>query len=205
MPAPTPRPRRTQAERREATTGKLVDATIACLAERGYANTSVAAICGRAGVSQGALFRHFATRADVIVAAADEITRRHLAQFTAAAPSLRADALERIVVLVRALTRTDTHAAWREIMVAARTDPDLRDAAAEGLQSFERRLIDTAAQFLGLDPRTAERVAVVLLSVMHMFDSEAVTVTVYANERLERERVRWATQMLARELAVLVH
>ena len=205
MPSPSPRPRRTQAERREATTGKLVDATIACLAELGYAKTSVSAICGRAGVSQGALFRHFPTRADVIVAAADEITRRHLARFSAAAPALRGDALEHIVVLIRALARTDTHAAWREIMVAARTDPDLRDAAAEGLQSFEQRLIDTAARFLGLDTIAAERVAVVLLSVMHMFDSEAVTVTVYANERLEAERVRWATQMLQRELAALAH
>lgn len=202
---PTPRPRRTQAERREATTGKLVDATIACLAELGYANTSVAAICTRAGVSQGALFRHFATRRDIIVAAADTITQRHLARFSEGMPELGPDAVEQIVRLVRALTRTPTHAAWREIMVAARTDADLREAASEGLQSFEQRLIDTAAAMLGLDPSVAERAAVVLLSVMHMFDSEAVTVTVYTNESLETARIRWATEMLGRELAVLVH
>ena len=82
--------RRTQAERREATIARLLDATIDALAERGYAGASVAEICRRAGLSQGALFRHFDTRHAVIGAATDEIGRRHLARFVDAFPDMRA-------------------------------------------------------------------------------------------------------------------
>ena len=49
--------RRTQQQRRDGTIGALLDATVTCLAERGYAATSTAAVCAEAGVSQGALFR----------------------------------------------------------------------------------------------------------------------------------------------------
>ncbi|MDQ3403638.1 MAG: TetR/AcrR family transcriptional regulator, partial [Actinomycetota bacterium] len=46
-PAPKP-PRRTQRERREATIGKLVNATIDAISDVGYARASVQEICGRA-------------------------------------------------------------------------------------------------------------------------------------------------------------
>ena len=69
----TSAPRRTQAERREGTIGALLDATEDVLHERGYAATTVAAVCERAGVSQGGLFRHFATRRALLVAAAERV------------------------------------------------------------------------------------------------------------------------------------
>lgn len=196
----TPPPRRTQAARREATCGRLLDATIACLAELGYAGTSVAAICERAGVSQGALFRHYPTRRDVIVAAADAIGQRHLAAFAAAEIDPRREGFRPFVALIRGICRTATHAAWREIMVAARTDGELRAAAAAGLGRFETAIVQLCARTLGLAGPQAEAAAVVLLSMMHMFDSEAVTVVVRGNEAIEAARLEWAAQMLAREL-----
>ena len=203
MPATT-QPRRTQAERREATTAKLLGATIECLAELGYARTSVAAICSTAGLSQGALFRHFATRRDVIVAAADAISTRHLEHFEAAVAQLDPDDHQSIVRVIRGICRTPTHAAWHEIMVASRTDAELRDAARDGLQRFETMLIEASARFFGVGREAAERVAVVLLSVMHLFDSEAVTVVVLENERLEQARIDWIAGMLQRELGGMV-
>lgn len=197
-------PRRTQAERREATTGKLLDATIECLAELGYARTSVAAICSAAGLSQGALFRHFPTRRDVIVAAADAIGQRDLEDFEAAVARLDPEDYLSIVRRIRGICRTPTHAAWHEIMVASRTDAELRDAAREGLLRFETMLIEASARFFGVGRTVAERAAVVLLSVMHMFDSEAVTVVVLENEPLEQARIEWVAAMLERELSGLV-
>lgn len=195
--------RRTQASRREATCEKLLTATIDCLAALGYAGTSVAEICERAGVSQGALFRHYPTRRDVIVAAADAIGRRHLSVFAAADLDLRKGGFRPFVRLIREICRSPTHAAWREIMIAARTDPGLRAAASAGLQRFEAAIVELCARTLGLTESRARPAAVVLLSVMHMFDSEAVTVVVYGNAPLEAARVRWAAQMLERELAAL--
>lgn len=162
-------------------------------------------------MSQGAMFRHFETRRDLIVAAADAIAQLHLEALDRAAPHLRpADAephatvsplvYARIVEVIRQLCRSPTHAAWREIMIAARTDTELRVAARAGLQRFEAALIEHAGDFLGVDATAAERASTVILSIMHMFDSEAVTVVVYDNPRLEAERMRWAAQMLAREV-----
>ncbi|MGB6181142.1 MAG: helix-turn-helix domain-containing protein, partial [Rhodococcus sp. (in: high G+C Gram-positive bacteria)] len=61
--------RRTQEQRRTDTIARLLDAAITSLAEKGYAATTVNEVVTRAGVSSGALFRHFPTRLDVMVAA----------------------------------------------------------------------------------------------------------------------------------------
>src|SRR5680860_399919 len=76
--------RRTQQERRDATMAKLLDGTIAALAEVGYARTTIKEICDRAGVSQGALFRYFDSRAALMAATAAEVGNRQFAAFAAA-------------------------------------------------------------------------------------------------------------------------
>ena len=107
-----------------------------------------------------------------------------------------------VVLLIRDICRTDVHAAWREIIVAARTDDELRHLAHEGLDRFEALLLQASVSFLGLaDEDAAAHAGMVLLSVMHMFDSEAMTVDIHANDPLEQRRVDWAAQMLARELS----
>src|SRR5207302_5430172 len=59
-------PRRTQAARREATRSALLNAAAECLAEEGYARTTVRRIAERAGVTVGALQHHFSTRAALL-------------------------------------------------------------------------------------------------------------------------------------------
>jgi AcrR family transcriptional regulator len=63
------RPRRTQAERRAASRSRLLDAALDCLAERGYAGTTFPEVLRRAGLSNGALWRHFRSKAELMVAA----------------------------------------------------------------------------------------------------------------------------------------
>jgi AcrR family transcriptional regulator len=70
--------RRTQAERTAATRAKLLDATIACLAEVGYTATTGREVAARAGVSRGAQTHHFPRRLDLIISALDEIAQRRL-------------------------------------------------------------------------------------------------------------------------------
>lgn len=196
--------RRTQAERREATIARLLDATIDALAERGYAGASVAEICRRAGLSQGALFRHFDTRHAVIGAATDEIGRRHLARFVDAFPDMRAGgAVSKAVRFVHDTARSPAHAAWHEVMVAARTDPDLRAHVRAPLERFEAALLRAVPEVLHVDGERAARLGVVFLSLAHMFDSEAVTFAVYPNPALEAARLEWATAVLSDELRAL--
>src|SRR5437763_1304863 len=73
---------RTQQQRREETVGRLLEACIDTIIEVGYARASAAVITKRAGVSVGALFRHFETMGDFMAATASEVLRRQLESFT---------------------------------------------------------------------------------------------------------------------------
>lgn len=189
---------RTNEERRRETIGRLIEATIESLAETGYSDSSTNKICRRAGVSQGGLFNHFDTRADLIVAAAEEICGRHLEAF--AEPNVGRD-VRGVVEFIRAATRTPEHAAWHEIVVAARTDAELRERIAPSVRRFESALLGAASRVLGIEGERAERIGLVALSIMHMFDSEAVTSAAYPNPEIEERRVAWATELLTRELS----
>jgi len=102
---PTPRARRSQAERSEDTQLKLCQAAVALLTEVGYANLTTALIAERAGVSKGAMAHHFPTKDDMMVAAI-----RHLVaeweQGWAAYPSLAAQS-EQLAQL--------QHSLWHDI------------------------------------------------------------------------------------------
>ena len=193
--------RRTQEDRRAETIGRLVEATIDSLYEAGYAATSTYAVCKRAGVSQGALFNHFDKRIDLVVRTTQAICERHLERYAAATRGLSTldEAEVRVLVeFIRASTRTREHGAWHEVMVAARTDGELRERIASSLSTFEHALLETVTRVFG---RAADDpIGVVALSIMHMFDSEAVTASVYPNAKIERERIEWATALLQDEL-----
>src|SRR5689334_11304015 len=78
-----PRPRRTQEERSAATQAKLLDATVACIAEVGYARTSTTMVCERAQVSRGAQLHHFPTKAALVAAAAEHVLQLRVEEFRA--------------------------------------------------------------------------------------------------------------------------
>src|SRR3954464_15263723 len=86
--ATTPSSRRSQAERSAATREALLDATLACLVEDGYARTTTARVAERAGVSRGAHLHHFQTRDALLAAAADHLTAKRGAHLLAAADGL---------------------------------------------------------------------------------------------------------------------
>lgn len=120
---------RTQAERREQTRAALLDATIDCLIELGYARTSVQEICARAGVSKGALQHHFTTKAELMAAAIEQLTRRIRDEFIASHGELRDGALiEQGIELIWQGFSGTLSAAVLELWVASRTDPELKSA-----------------------------------------------------------------------------
>ena len=147
-PPPRPRPRRTQQQRREHTINRLVDATVRGLAELGYARCSVQEICVRAGVSQGALFRHFPTRRALLVTTAERVAARQVADLREQLTGLDLD-LREALLLLRAHTRSHPNRVWHELLQAARTDPELREQVAPTLRSHNRRVAAVASAFVG--------------------------------------------------------
>ena len=124
---PALQPRRTQGERRATTRQGLLDATIESLVEAGYSGTTTTEVCRRAGVSQGALFKHFATKAELVAATAEHLFANLGDLFRAGLPPLDART-DRAAVVVQQLwtvfQQPRLEAAF-ELYVAARTDAEL--------------------------------------------------------------------------------
>src|SRR5436190_7809532 len=83
VPAPGVPVRRSNAERSAATQARLLDATIECLVERGWAGTSTTEIVRRAGVSRGAQVHHYPTKEDLVLAAVEHLVDRRTREFQA--------------------------------------------------------------------------------------------------------------------------
>jgi AcrR family transcriptional regulator len=75
------KPRRTQEERRAATQTALLEATIDCLGQYGYASTSISSIIEKAGVSRGALLHHYPSKNELIAHAIVYFYRQRLSRF----------------------------------------------------------------------------------------------------------------------------
>lgn len=110
---------------------RLLEATVECLVELGYTGTTTTAVVKRAGVSRGAILHHFPTKQDLVSTAVEYVLDRRNAAFVQRfASSLPPRRDERFVeALMQALwTEVDgpLFYAWLELVVASRTDPELR-------------------------------------------------------------------------------
>jgi AcrR family transcriptional regulator len=121
--------RPTRKAQAEASRQRLLDAVFACLLEVGYAGTTITAITKRAGVSNGALFNHFATKEALLVAAATDLGRRLFEQSLDAIEAIGRPAdTARIVDVIWDGMRDERTQVLFELYTAARTNPELRTA-----------------------------------------------------------------------------
>lgn len=68
MAEPTPAPRRTQAERTEATRKLLLEAAVKLIRRNGFGGLRTVEVADEAGVSRGALMHHFPSKHELVVA-----------------------------------------------------------------------------------------------------------------------------------------
>lgn len=141
-----PRPR-TQAERSEEMREKLIDATIASLAQDGYTRTSIGRIVRRAKVSNGATGHHFPTKADLLAAAAEELfgrSRHLLSQALDETPPHASSFGVRVERIWSSLHSKPLMRAFLELNMAAQADDELagtlRDLARRSADEFDRLL-----------------------------------------------------------------
>jgi AcrR family transcriptional regulator len=107
------------------TRDRLLRAAADVFAERGYDGTRVADIAAAAGVSNGALYAHFASKAELLVDALRTHGRRELGDMFAADPSR--SITELLLVIGRRLPRRPDARGFLlvEALVAARRDEDV--------------------------------------------------------------------------------
>jgi AcrR family transcriptional regulator len=132
-----------QEERSAETRRRLLDATVACLFERGYAGTTTTEIASRAGVSRGAQLHHFPKKDELVVRALEHVFELRLSEMSAAIaepPSgSRAHRLAVIIDTMWPMFKGPTFYAWLELVVASRTDPALNDAVRVASAGFGER------------------------------------------------------------------
>ncbi len=177
--------------RAHATRAKLVEAAAECLATAGYQATTTQSVAGRAGVSQGALFKHFPTKAALLAGCVADVLARLVEAFEAD-PALRAvsdaeagdtplDA--RISMAVRALFsvfRSAPMQAVFEVYVAARTDVTLGVSLTPILERHRENILRKAASIFP-EVRDHEAFATAVDAVVYAM--QGVTIGLFAGRR----------------------
>ena len=156
-PARTPQGERTRAMRR-----RLLEATVECLVELGWAGTTTTVVSERAGVSRGAQLHHFPSKQDLVVAAVEHLSERRRDDMVAAAADLPEKGRTRAVLdVLAAQFVSPVFFAALELWVAARTDAELRAAVGPLERRIGRETHVYALELFGVDESRADNRALV--------------------------------------------
>ena len=141
-------PERPRQARSLATRARLLDAAIETLVAQGYAALTTTEVCRRARLSQGALFKHFESKAGLVGAMAERLFAALIEDFRAGfgAAGRQDDRLGAALgQLVRSFGEPRLLAAL-ELYTAARTDPVLRAQLAPVLARHHANLLREARE-----------------------------------------------------------
>jgi AcrR family transcriptional regulator len=122
---------------------RLIEATLSCLETWGYHGASLSRILDTAGVSRGAWRHHFATKNDLVAAAAEFALQRTVAITRTLARNLPPEQLdlERLFDFIWNNFYTGRHrAVWLEFNVACRTETALRQRLTPVLEEFHAEI-----------------------------------------------------------------
>jgi AcrR family transcriptional regulator len=200
----TPRKRRTQEERSTETRTKILDATLACLIERGYAGTSTPEVCRRAELSRGALLHHFPTREELVISAVAHLAARRALEIRARAKKLagRKDGLEAVLELMWSSYDGPLFHAALELWVAARSDRALHAALVpversmgKGMRAMWADLLEIS---LGPDVKRQHKLNDVVLMTQHMLRGMAMQ-RILKHDDQNRRRLFELWKRMARE------
>lgn len=141
-----------QAERTATMRLRLLEATVASLAEDGWAGTSTTVVSRRAGVSRGAQLHHFPSKQALVVAAVEHLTDRRRDEMRRQAAQLP-DGDGRTRAALELLSQhfvSPVFFAALELWVAARTDDELRESVAPLERRVGRETHAYALELLGV-------------------------------------------------------
>lgn len=166
-----------------ATRARLVNAAAALLVEQGLRGTTTAAVAARAEVSQGALFKHFPTKHDLLAASVERALGQLVEAFRAALPAEPPEDL-------RARLRLGVGGLWRvfelpamqglfEVYLAARTDPELARVLEPPMRAHRERI---HAEARGLLPELAEHPGLTRGVDAAVWTMQGVALGVFASE-----------------------
>lgn len=137
-----------QAHKSSTTRDQILDATIRCIAELGYANTTTTEIAKKAKLSRGATLHHFPSRIDIIRAAVDHLHQKRLRAFRKSVSNIPPD-VDRVKMAMESYYAHVTHplfVAFFELSVAARIDKELAAILRPAQKAFDEEWYKTARE-----------------------------------------------------------
>jgi AcrR family transcriptional regulator len=137
-------------DRSRATRQRLLEAAVACLAERGWAGSTVSVVAERAGVSRGAAQHHFPTREDLFTAAVEYVAEERSTALRALFPEGATDRRAVVAALVDLYTGPLFRAALH-LWVAASNEDQLRPRVTELEARVGRETHRIAVELLDAD------------------------------------------------------
>lgn len=142
-----------QEERTRVMRQRLLEATIQCLVDAGFAGTSTTLVSKIAGVSRGAQLHHFPTKNDLVVAAVRHLAEQRRGEFAEVQADLPVgEGRTRAVLETLAdYVTSPFFTAALELWVAARSDAQLLEAVGPLEIEIGRELHAIAVELLGVD------------------------------------------------------
>lgn len=119
----------------------ILEAAIDCLSKYGYARTTTQLIAQVAEISRGAMLHHYATKQDLIASVIDYTFYKRMEIFTGGVTSLTDEQRVNDIVGVERYWEsllTREFAAYIELLMAARTDEELRAIFVPKAQRYDR-------------------------------------------------------------------
>lgn len=141
-----------QQDRSRATRAALLEAAVSCLAEVGWAGSTVAVVAERAGVSRGAAQHHFPTREALFVAAVEHVSNERSEEIrrqmvAGDAPPTTHEVVEMVVDIYTGQMFRAALALW----VASAAEPELREQVVPLEARIGRQVHRVTVDLLGAD------------------------------------------------------
>jgi AcrR family transcriptional regulator len=138
-------------DRSRATRQRLLEAAVACLAEHGWAGSTVSVVAERAGVSRGAAQHHFPTREDLFTAAVEYVAEERSTALRALFPEGAHGDRHAVVAALVDLYTGPLFRAALHLWVAASNEEQLRPRVTELESRVGRETHRIAVDLLAAD------------------------------------------------------
>lgn len=166
-----------QAEKSQMTRNAILEATVQCLVDIGYAQTTTERIALQAGLSRGAMTHHFKSRADVFIAAARYITEKRAQEYAdlidrinvpeGSLPSLMH--MRETMLICHQYYASPTFIGLHELLRGARTDKELKRAITALEKALDQKISDAMLKrfpYLSAVEETREKLMDLIMSTM---------------------------------------
>ena len=177
-----------QAQKSAATRTLIIEAAIKCFVDMGYSSTTTTAIAERAGLSRGAMLHHFPSKVDIVRAAVEYLHAKRLKAFKRAVQRSvpGGDRIRNNLDAYWQHVRHPMFVAFFELMVAARTDPELAEILRPAQEAFEDEWHTTARE-LFTEWHTDDRTFDVALDLTR-YVLEGMAISFLVHKETERDR-----------------